>query len=140
MQGLPLPGPQIRPLPAPSKKPTGYNADTEKGIDYHWIPNKYKKVSELVEIKNDADRLHELWKARDMAATEARNYGNKARGVKRRRSQNEETEAKKRFILTQKKISKNIIETFRLTTKQRGFLLQNQQREQDSKQVSIHIR
>ena len=90
MQGLPLPGSQIHPLPAPKKKPTGYIADPDKGIDYHWIPDKDTKVSELVEIKNDADRLHELRKARDMAATEARNYGNKARGVERRRLQNEE--------------------------------------------------
>ena len=45
-----------------------------------------------------------------MAAKEARNYGNRDRGVERIRSQNEETEAeKKRFILTQKRISKNII-------------------------------
>ena len=84
-----MPGPQIHPLPAPKKKPTGYMADPGKGIDYHWIPDK----SELVEIKNDADRLHELRKARDMAATEERNYGNKARGVERRRSQNEENKA-----------------------------------------------
>ena len=95
MQGLPLPGPQIHPLPAPKRKPTGYIADPDKGIVYHWIPDKYKKVSELVEIKNDADRLHELRKARDMAATEARNYSNKARGVERRRLQNEETEEEK---------------------------------------------
>ena len=85
MQGLPLPGPQIHPLPAPKKKPTGHIADPDKGIDYHWIPDKYKKVSELVEIKNDAHRLHELRKARDMA-TEVRNYGNKARAVERRRN------------------------------------------------------
>ena len=51
-----------------------------------------------------------------MAATEARNYGNKARGVERRKLQNEETEAKKRIILTQKKISKNIIKTSGFTT------------------------
>ena len=75
-----------------------------------------------------------------MATTEVRNYGNKARGVERRRLQNEETEKIKRFILTQKKISKNVIKILRLTTKQRGFLLKNQQREQDSKQVGIHIR
>ena len=106
MQGLPLPGPQIHPLPAPKKKPTGYSADPDKGIDYHWIPDKYKNVSELVEIKNDADRLHELRKARDMAATEACNYGNKARGVERRKFQNEKLRRKKRFILIQKKISK----------------------------------
>ena len=43
MQGLPLPGPQIHPLPAPNKKSTGYIADPDKGIDYHWIPDKYKK-------------------------------------------------------------------------------------------------
>ena len=98
MQGLPLPGPQIHPLPAPKKKPTGYIADPDKGIDYHWIPDKYKKGSELVEIKNDADRLHELRKARDMAATEVRNYGNKARAVERRRLQNEETEEKKNAL------------------------------------------
>ena len=95
VKGLPLPGPQMHALPAPKKKPTGYIADPEKGIDYHWLPDKYKIVSELVEIKNDADRLHELRKARDMAATEACNYGNKARGVERRRFQNEETEEKK---------------------------------------------
>ena len=93
MQGLPLLGPQIHPLPAPKKKPTGYVANPDKGIDYHWISDTYKKVSELVEIKNDADRLHELRKTRDMAATEARYYGNNARGVERRRSQNKETEA-----------------------------------------------
>ena len=45
MQGLPLPGPQIHALPAPKKSPQ------DKGIDYHWIQNKYKKVSELVAIK-----------------------------------------------------------------------------------------
>ena len=60
MQGLLLPGSQIQPLPAPKMKPTGYIADQDKGIDYHWIPDKYKKVSELVEIKNDADRLYGL--------------------------------------------------------------------------------
>ena len=135
-----MPGPQIHPLSAPKKKPTGYIADSDKGIDYHWIPDKYKKVSELVEIKNDADRLHDLRKARDMAATEVHNYGNNARAVERRRLQNEETEENKRFILTQKKITKNIIKPLRLTTKQRGFLSQNQQREQDSKQVDIHIK
>ena len=43
MQGLPLRGPQIHPLPAPKTKPTGYIADPDKGIDYHWIPDKYKK-------------------------------------------------------------------------------------------------
>ena len=53
-----------------------------------------KTVSELVGIKNDADRLLELRKARDMAATDVRNYGNKARGVERR-LQNEETEEEK---------------------------------------------
>ena len=95
MQGLPLPGPKMHALPAPKKKPTGYIADPDKGTDYQRIPDKYKKVSELVEIKNDADRLHELRKARDMAATEARNYGYKARGVERRGLQNEETEEEK---------------------------------------------
>ena len=40
---------------------------------------------------------------------------------------------KKCFIVTQKKISKNIIKSLRLTTKQTGFLLQNQQKEQNSK-------
>ena len=112
MQGLSLPRPQIYPLPAPKKKPTGYIADPDKGIDYNWIPDKYKKVSELVEIKNDADRLYELRKARDMAPTEARNYGNKARGVERRRLQNEETEEKKTLYLNTKenlqKFDKNI--------------------------------
>ena len=64
-------------------------------------------------------------------------YGKKARGVEIRKIQNEETEEEKRVILTYKKISKNIIKTLRLTTRQRGFLLQNQQREQDSKQEMI---
>ena len=95
MQGLPLPGPQIHALPAPKKKPTGYIAD--KGIVYHWIPDKYKKVSELVEI-NVADRLLELRKARDMAATEVRNYGNKARSVERKTILNEETEEEKTLL------------------------------------------
>ena len=40
MQGLPLPGPQIHPLPAPKRRPTGDIADPDKGIDYHWIPDK----------------------------------------------------------------------------------------------------
>ena len=57
-------------------------------------------MSELVEIQNDADRLHELRKARDMAATEARYYGNKARGVERRRLQIEETEEEKKNSLS----------------------------------------
>ena len=43
MQELPLPGPQIHPLPAPKMKPTKYIADPDKGIDYLWIPDKYKK-------------------------------------------------------------------------------------------------
>ena len=48
MQRLPLPGPQMHALPAPKKKPTGYIAGPDKGIDYHWLPDKYKKkVSEL---------------------------------------------------------------------------------------------
>ena len=37
-----------------------------------------------------------------MAATEARNYGNKARGVERRRLQNEETEEEKTLYLNTK--------------------------------------
>ena len=93
MQGLPLPGPQIHPLPVPEKKPTGYIADPDKGIDYHWIPDKYKQVSELVAIKNDAERHNKLRLARDRAATEVINYGNKARGVKKLRR-------KKRVIVT----------------------------------------
>ena len=51
MQGLPLPGPQIYPLPAPKKKPTGYIADPDKGIDYHWIPDKYKKYQNWLKSK-----------------------------------------------------------------------------------------
>ena len=94
MQGLPLPGPK--------KKPKGYIADPDEGIDYHWIPDEHKKVSELVEIKNDAERHNKLRLARDMAATKARNYGNKARGVERRRSQNNETEAEKTLYLNTK--------------------------------------
>ena len=73
-----------------------------------------------------------------MAVTEARIYGNKAWSLDRRRLQNEETEEEKTLYLNTKEISKNIIKTLRLTTKQRGFLLQNQQREQDSKQVGIN--
>ena len=103
MQGLPLPGPQIHPLPAPKNKPTGYIADPDKGIDYHWIPDKYKsKYQNWLKSKNDADRLHDLRKARDMAATETRNYGNKARGIERRRLQNEETEEEKTLYLNTK--------------------------------------
>ena len=34
--GLPLPGPQIYALPAPQKKPIGYIADPDQGIDYHY--------------------------------------------------------------------------------------------------------
>ena len=122
MQELPLPGPQIHALPAPKKKPTGYIADQDKGIDYHWIPDKYKKKYQNW-LKSKTMRI-DFMKARDMAATEARNYGNNARGIERRRLQNEETEEEKRVILTQKKISKNIIKILRRTTKQRGFLLQ----------------
>ena len=51
MQGLPLPGPQIHPLPAPKKKPTGYIADPDKGTDYHWIPDKYKKYQNWLKSK-----------------------------------------------------------------------------------------
>ena len=47
---------------------------------------------------------------------------------------------KKTLYLNTKENLQNIIKILRLTTKQRGFLLQNQQREQDSKQVGIHIR
>ena len=82
MQGLPLPGPQIHPLPVPEKKPSGYIADPDKGMDYHWIPDKYKQVSELVAIRDDAERHNKLRLARDMTATEVINYGNKARCVK----------------------------------------------------------
>ena len=95
----------------PQKKPTGYIADPDKGIDYHWIPDKYIKVSELVEIKNDADILHDLRKARDMAATEAHNYGNKVRGVKKEDFKTKNLRRKKRVILTYKKISKTIIKS-----------------------------
>ena len=42
---------QIHPLPAPKKKPTGYTADPDKGIDYHWIKDKYQKVSERLKSK-----------------------------------------------------------------------------------------
>ena len=83
MQGFPLPGTQIHPLLAPKRKPTGYIADPDKGIDYHRIPDKYKQVSELVAIKNDAERHNKLRLARDMAATEVINFGNKAGGVKK---------------------------------------------------------
>ena len=53
-------------------------------------------------MKNDVGRPHELRKARDMAANEARNYGNKAPGVERRRLQNEETEEDKTLYLNTK--------------------------------------
>ena len=75
-----------------------------------------------------------------MTATEAPNYGNKAWSVEKGDHKTKKLRWKKRFILTQKKISINIIKTSRLTTKQRGFLQQNQQREQDSKQEGAHIR
>ena len=61
-----------------------------------------KKISELAEIKSDADKLYELRKARDMASTEVINYGNKTRGVERRRLQNKETEAEKMLYLNTK--------------------------------------
>ena len=35
IQGLPLLGPQIHPLPAPKKKPTGHIADPDEGTDFH---------------------------------------------------------------------------------------------------------
>ena len=54
----------------------------------------------IFEVKNYADRLYELRKARDMAVKEARNYANKARDVERRKIQNEETEAKKKKTLS----------------------------------------
>ena len=94
----------------------------------------------LKDLISDFYFVFELKKARDMAATEARNYGNKARGVERRKIQNEELRRKNYIILKQKKISKYIIKTSRLYNKQIGFLLQNQQREQAFKQVDIHIR
>ena len=94
-----MPGPQIHLLPAPKKKPTGYIADSDKGIDYYWIPDEYKKVSELVEIKNDAERHNKLRLTIDMAAREVHDYGNKAWGVERKKIQNEETEEEKTLYL-----------------------------------------
>ena len=64
-----------------------------------------------------------------MAATEVRNYGNKAQAVERRQLQNEETEEEKPLYFNTKENLQNIIKTLRLTTKQTGFLLQSQQRE-----------
>ena len=104
-----MPGPQIHPLPAPRKKPIGYIADPDKGIDYHWIPDKNKKVSELVEIKNDVDRLHELRKARDMAATEARITVTKLGALTEEDHKTWKLRRKKCFILTQKIKSPNIL-------------------------------
>ena len=75
-----------------------------------------------------------------MAATEARNYDNKARGIERRRLQSEETEEEKTRYLNTKENLQKYYKTLKRTTKQRGFLLKNQQREQDSKEVGIHIR
>ena len=43
-------------------------------------------------------RLRELRKARDMVAAEVINSSNKARGIERRRIQNEETEEKKKTL------------------------------------------
>ena len=43
-----------------------------------------------------------MWKARDLAATEVRIYGNKARAVERRKIQNEETEEEKTVYLNTK--------------------------------------
>ena len=51
--------------------------------------------------------FHELRKPRDIAATEARNYGNKARGVETKRLQNEETEKEKtRYLNIQDNLKK----------------------------------
>ena len=50
---------------------------------------------------------YELRKARDMTATEARNYDNKARGVVRRNIQNEETEVGKTLYLSTKENLQN---------------------------------
>ena len=63
-----------------------------------------------------------------MAAIEAVITVTKLGAMKEEDYKTKKLRRKKRFILTQKKISKNIIKTLRLTTKQRGFLLQNQQR------------
>ena len=103
---------------------------------------KYKQVSELVAIKNDADRLRKLRKARDAIwrLEKCAIMVTKLGALKEGRSKTKKLRSKKRVILIYKKISKNIIKIFRRTTKQRGFLLKNQQREQDSKQVGIHIR
>ena len=53
--------------------------------------------------------FHELRKTIDMAATETRNYGNKARGVERRRLQNEETEEEKKLYLNTKENLQKIL-------------------------------
>ena len=76
-------------------------------MDYHWIPDKYKQLSELVAIKNDPDRLRELRKAREMAAGEVHDYGKKARGVEKRKIQNKETEEEKtRYLNKQENFQK----------------------------------
>ena len=97
-----MPGPQIHPLPASKRSPQDTLQTYIKVLIIIGYQINIKKISELVEIKNDADRLFELKKARDTAATEVRNYGNNARGVERRRPQNEETEARKTRYLLQK--------------------------------------
>ena len=74
-----------------------------------------------------------------MEATESRNYGNKARGVERRKIQNEETEAEKTLYLNTKENLQKYYKTLRHTTKQR--LLSSKPTEgTGSKQVGIHIR
>ena len=50
MQVLPLPGPQIHPL-HPKRNPAGYIAGPDKGIDYYWIPDKYKKYQNWLKSK-----------------------------------------------------------------------------------------
>ena len=35
----------------PKQKPTGYSADPDKGIGYHWIPDQYKKYQNWLKSK-----------------------------------------------------------------------------------------
>ena len=73
-----------------------------------------------------------------MAATEARNYGNKARGVERRRLQNEETEEEKILYLNTKVNLQKYYKNNEAYNEAERLLTAKP--EQDSKQVDIHIR
>ena len=57
MQGLPLPGPQIHPLPAPKRSPQDTLQTQIKVLIIIGYKINIKKVSELVEIKKKTMRI-----------------------------------------------------------------------------------